>query len=79
MLRDDAVRAFTSSIEAPDSVGYDVFTVLSGNRVTEFDISRTRQVLGYAPAHDAFALADGHYSSPLGRLRRLKQWAERWI
>ncbi|WP_413736516.1 NAD-dependent epimerase/dehydratase family protein [Sodalis sp. RH21] len=49
----DAVRLITRAIEAEDItffIGYGI----SDNRFKRFDLSRTREVLGYKPADDAF-------------------------
>jgi len=54
---DDLVRLITASIEAPASLRYGIFHGISDNRWKRLDISDAREVLGYNPRDDAFAIA----------------------
>ncbi len=50
----DAVQLFMLALIAP-IVGHEVVHGISDNRVKQLSIDRTRALLGYAPADDAFA------------------------
>lgn len=49
----DAVKLITGAIEA-EKIGFFIGYGISDNRFKRFDLSRTREVLGYHPADDAF-------------------------
>jgi hypothetical protein len=53
----DVTQLVHRCIEAPDSLKFGVFNALSNNRELKLDISTTRELLGYVPEDDAFALA----------------------
>lgn len=55
---DDLVRLMAACLQAPASVHFGIFHVLSHNRHNRLDISETRRILGYEPQDDAFALAE---------------------
>ncbi len=55
---EDTVESIRLSVEAPDSLRYHSFNVLSDNREKKLDISVTRELLGYNPQDDGFALAE---------------------
>jgi hypothetical protein len=51
--RRDIVQAIHRSIEAPDSLRYDVFFVTSNNQWGYRDLAHTRDVLGFVPQDEA--------------------------
>ena len=55
----DIVQLIEKSIDAPDSVMYDIFYGLSNNKWAYRDISHAREVLGYAPQDSADQTSDG--------------------
>lgn len=55
---DDAARLIHAAIEALDSLRFGIFHGLSNNRFKHLDISESREILGYEPQDDAFALAE---------------------
>ncbi len=54
---EDATSLILNSIEAPEHVRFGIFHGISDNYWKSYDISNAREVLGYAPKDDAFALA----------------------
>src|ERR1041384_1082991 len=52
----DMTRLVVASLEAPDSLRFGIFHGVSDNRWKRLDISDAREVLGYAPQDDAFAI-----------------------
>ncbi len=64
LTMEDCVRLMVASIEAPDSVRFGIFHGLSDNRYKRLDISDTREILGYEPQDDAFALARARSAAP---------------
>lgn len=55
---DDLVRLMAACLEAPASVHFGIFHVLSNNRHNRLDISETCRILGYDPQDDGFLLAE---------------------
>lgn len=55
---DDTARLIHAAIEALDSLRFGIFHGLSNNRYKHLDISEAREILGYEPQDDAFALAE---------------------
>lgn len=55
---EDTVESIRLSVEAPDSLRYHSFNVISDNREKKLDISVTRELLGYNPQDDGYALAE---------------------
>ncbi|MCQ5473253.1 hypothetical protein NAS92_22700 [Pantoea brenneri] len=49
----DAVRLITCAIEA-ENIGFFIGYGISDNRFKRFDLTATREVLGYQPMDDAF-------------------------
>jgi len=49
----DIAQAIEKSIEAPDSVRYGLFDIVSNNRWAWRSIEHARQVLGYEPVDSA--------------------------
>jgi nucleoside-diphosphate-sugar epimerase len=54
----DLTRLVVAGIEAPADLRFGIFHGVSNNRWKRLDISDAREVLGYAPQDDAFALAE---------------------
>ena len=54
----DLTNLVHRSIEAPDTLRYGIFHGISDNRHKRLDITSAREVLGYAPQHDGFAIAE---------------------
>lgn len=57
LTHEDLVRLMAACLQAPASVHFGIFHVLSNNRRNRLDISETRRILGYEPQDDGFALA----------------------
>ncbi len=57
LTEDDLVRLVVSALDAPSDLHFGVFHGISDNRWKRWDITPTRQALGYAPQDDAYALA----------------------
>jgi len=57
----DLVRLITAALDAPLDLRFGVFHGTSDNHRKRWDISQTRQVLGYAPQDDAYSLARRNY------------------
>jgi nucleoside-diphosphate-sugar epimerase len=55
---EDLARLTVASIEAPDDLRFSVFHGVSNNRSSRMDISDAREVLGYQPQDDSFAIAE---------------------
>jgi nucleoside-diphosphate-sugar epimerase len=55
---EDLGKLVERSIEAPAELRFGIFHGLSNNRWKRLDISDARELLGFEPADDAFALAD---------------------
>jgi nucleoside-diphosphate-sugar epimerase len=60
---EDLGRLVIASIDAPDDLRFGIFHGLSNNRWKRLDLSDTREVLGYQPQDDAFALVE-HAQAP---------------
>jgi len=56
---EDAAGVFAASIDAPDDLRFGIFYATSANRSARVDLTDTRDVLGYSPRDDAFALREG--------------------
>ena len=56
---EDAAGVFAACIDAPDDLSFGVFYATSANRHPRVDLTDTRDVLGYQPLDDAFALREG--------------------
>lgn len=54
----DMGQMFARCIDAPDELRFAIFNAVSDNRWKRLDISQAREVLGYAPQDDAYALAE---------------------
>ena len=54
----DMAQLFSLCIEAPNDIRFAIFNGVSNNRWQKLDISRTREVLGYEPQDDSYALAE---------------------
>jgi NAD+ dependent glucose-6-phosphate dehydrogenase len=54
----DCVRAFQCAIEAPPTIDFGTYYVMSANRGSLWDMSNTRDDLGYIPQDDLAALFD---------------------
>ncbi len=54
----DLAKLVVASIEAPADLRFGIFHGVSNNRWKRLDISDAREILGYAPEDDAFALAE---------------------
>jgi nucleoside-diphosphate-sugar epimerase len=59
---EDLGRLVRASIEAPADLRFGIFHGVSDNRFKRLDISDARELLGYEPHDDAFALAEGRGS-----------------
>jgi len=55
---EDAAGVFAACIDAPDDLRFGIFYATSANRDTRVDLTDTRDVLGYYPSDDAFALRE---------------------
>ncbi len=79
----DFVRLIVASIEARDELRFGIFAGLSDNKRKRLAIDETRDVLGYVPQDDAFALAWRNYRGMLrrflGKVRRVvsRRWGSR--
>lgn len=54
---EDLARLVGSAIDAPDTLRFGIFHGLSNNRYKRLDLTDAREILGYDPQDDAFALA----------------------
>ena len=54
----DCVQLIQRSVEAPDSLKFGIFHGVSDNREKRLDISTSREVLGFDPQDDGFALGE---------------------
>ncbi len=75
----DMIALFKAAVNTSLKVKYGVYYGISDNAYPDFDISNTRRDLGYHPQHDAFALAEKAYHSPLGILRRIKRGLLKYV
>jgi dTDP-4-dehydrorhamnose reductase len=73
ITHEDLVRLIAAALDAPDDVRFGIFYGVSDNRPNRYDIRNARELLGYRPQDDAFALAKGNYSA-IGR-----HWAKRAV
>ena len=55
---EDITHLIEVSIDAPDDVRYGIFNGVSDNRYKKLDITNGREILGYDPQDDGFALRD---------------------
>jgi nucleoside-diphosphate-sugar epimerase len=55
---EDTARLVMACIDAPDDVRYGIFNGVSNNRYKKLDITNAREVIGYDPQDDGFALAE---------------------
>lgn len=58
LTHEDLVRLMVACLEAPATIHFGIFHVLSNNRRNRLDISETRRILDYNPQDDAFAIAE---------------------
>jgi len=56
----DCVRAHRAGIEAPDSLGYGTYYIMSRNRDMLWDMQNAREELGYDPQDDLGEIFDRH-------------------
>jgi len=70
LTEEDMVRLIVSALDAPSGLRFGVFHGTSNNRWKRWDITPTRQALGYAPQDDAYALARRNW--PLAWLLQVK-------
>ncbi|MBZ0297004.1 MAG: NAD(P)-dependent oxidoreductase [Anaerolineae bacterium] len=56
----DLTNLVQCSIEAPDSLRYGIFHGVSDNRHKRLDITSAREILGYNPQYDGFAIAEAN-------------------
>ncbi len=54
----DCVQLIQRSVEAPDSLKFGIFHGLSDNREKKLDITTSREVLGFDPQDDGYALGE---------------------
>jgi nucleoside-diphosphate-sugar epimerase len=61
----DLAQLFHRCIEAPDTLKFAILHGVSNNQLKRLDISTARELVGYAPQDNAFALSE---------MTRLKEW-----
>jgi nucleoside-diphosphate-sugar epimerase len=75
LTRDDFIRSICAAVDAPDSVRFGIFHILSDNRSKRLNIDESRTALLYEPQDDSFRLARwnirGMAARSVVRLRRL--------
>lgn len=54
---DDLGRLVAAAVDSPDTLRFGIFHGISNNRYKRLDLSDAREVLGYDPQDDAFAIA----------------------
>jgi uronate dehydrogenase len=57
LTREDFIRSICAAVDAPDSVRFGIFHILSDNRTKRLNIEASRKTLRYEPHDDAFRLA----------------------
>ena len=73
ITHEDLIRLMAAALDAPEEVRFGIFYGVSDNHPERFDIRNARELLGYQPQDDAFALAGRNYSA-IGR-----HWAKRAV
>jgi len=61
----DFVRLIVASIETPFTQKFGIYHGISNNQFKRLDITSTREVLGYQPQDDAFAIAKQNNRNPI--------------
>jgi UDP-glucose 4-epimerase len=56
----DMAQLITKAIDAPDTLKYGVFHGISNNRYKRLDITSSREILGFDPQDDGFAIAEAN-------------------